>query len=167
MHSAISTLTEIRGVIATDSPYIRAIDAALELGLEPLAAAVLETVRGAAPSEVDGLTAAKRVLLREAATQTVAHVAELRVTMDEQSISGRAIDRLRIERCDRLALVRDPKEMTILCPLPRSVGLASLVGYRWESDVALFVQSYARQSDERRRSLLADAFAIDAKAAKR
>jgi hypothetical protein len=161
---SIEKLHELRSVLPPTNQFHAAIDAAITLGLEDHAAHVVKMVRDNEPAEVDGLSAAKRLLVREAATLTPVHCAELRVTMDEHTTaSARAVDRLRIDRVDRLALVRSPKEMVITAPLPMSVGLAAVLGFKWEENVALYIQSFARQSDERRRALLADAVTVDAK----
>ena len=158
----IEKLSEIRSVLPETNPYLAAIDAAITLGLEDHAAHVVQMVRDSEPAEVDGLAAAKRLLVCDAGTLTPVWCAELRVTMDDHG-GPRAIDRLRVARTDCLSLVRDPKEMVITCPLPRSVGLAATLAYRWEGEVSLYLQSFARAGDERRRALLAEAVTLDGK----
>ena len=118
MTSSIEKLTALRGVLPTSNPFIRAADAALELGIEEHAASVLAMVRDHSPSESDGLVAAHRVLLKDASKRRPVHSAVIRVSMDPTTAAMRPVDRLILSVSDELRLVHRDDELEIIAPLP-------------------------------------------------
>ena len=164
MTSSIEKLTALRGVLPTSNPFIRAADAALELGIEDHAASVLAMVRDHSPSESDGLVAAHRVLLKDASKRRPAHCAVIRVSMDPTTAAMRPVDRLILSVSDELRLVHLDDELEIIAPLPATCGSAALLGHAWEQRITPWIQSTLRgiASGDRRSALLSEMVSIDA-----